>query len=77
MDKPPWDKKILKKGQIIQRLEHLHCKEIEQHTPTSAMWKTPTGHIFSISYENCAGEHLQGIVDQIEKWVEDSNKNRL
>ena len=72
----PWDSKVLSKEQIIQRLEDLHCTELEKHTPTSALWKTPTGHIFSISYEELLGKHLQGIVEQIEKWSNETNRTR-
>lgn len=68
MGESPWNDKTLSKGQIIQRLKSLHCVEIEQHTSTSAMWKTPSGRYFSVSYEQCSGEHLQNIVDQIEQW---------
>ena len=73
-----WNKKRLTKGQIIQRLESLHCAEIEKYTPTRALWSAPpgTGRNFSISYEDCSGEHLQGIVDQIERWVREAKKNR-
>lgn len=74
MFKLPWSKGTLGKGQIIQRLESLHCTEVEKHVLGGAMWKAPTGQHFSISYEECDAKYLQGIVDQIEEWVREAHK---
>lgn len=78
MDDSPWNKKTLTKGQIIQRLKSLHCAEIMNPTSTSAVWSAPpgTGQTFSMSYEDCSGEHLQMMVDKIEQWVEEARRNQ-
>ncbi len=70
----PWNEKKLTKGQIEQRLESLRCIFIKEHFPGSALWEAPTGRLFSISYDDCAADVLDGIVAEIEKWVEDARK---
>jgi len=69
----PWSKKKLKRGQIEQRLKSLHCSFIKEHLPGHALWKSPTGDSFSISYDDCDTEFLEGMVAQIAKWVEEAN----
>jgi len=70
----PWSEKKLSKGQIEQRLESLRCTFIKEHFPGSALWQAPTGQYFSISYDDCAADVLDGIVARIKKWVEEAKK---
>lgn len=69
-----WSDIELSRGQIVQRLETAGCTEVEQHTQSSAMWKAPTGHYFSISYENCNAAYLEGIIEQLERWAEEQRR---
>jgi hypothetical protein len=76
MVKLPWTSGKLRRGQIIQRLESLHCSKVTEHFPGSEMWRAPTGQHFSISYDDCDAKQLQAIVDRIEKWVEEADKRK-
>ena len=76
MTDEPWSGKVLSRGQVVQRLESLHCKKVKQLTPVSEMWRAPTGQYFSISYDDINAEILTNIVAQIEKWVRDAPDRR-
>ena len=83
MADPPFDKGLLPKGQVIQRLESLRCFKIDQESlpeeeriPGSALWEAPTGERFWISYSDCDAEYLEGIVAQIEKWIEEARHKK-
>lgn len=65
IDKPWAGVGPLNYGMVQQRLEALACKEVDQPTPTSAMWKTPTGLYFSVSIDTIDARTLEGIVN----WV--------
>lgn len=73
----PWSGKVLDRGQVVQRLESLHCKKVKQVTPVSEMWRAPTGRHFSISYDDIDAEVLADIVAQIEKWVREAADSRV
>ena len=72
----PWNKITLSRGQVAQRLKDKGCHFIKDHTPTASMWKAPTGQVFSISYEKCNATYLEGIVEQLEKWADESRNKR-
>ena len=72
----PWSGKVLNRGQVVQRLESLHCKKVNELTPVSEMWRAPTGQHFSISYDDIDAEVLAEIVAKIEKWVHEAPDRR-
>ena len=76
MSDRPWSGKVLSRGQVVQRLESLHCKKVKQLTPASEMWRAPTGQHFSISYDEVNAEFFEELVAQIEHWVHEAPDRR-
>jgi len=64
-----WNNNKLSKGQVIQRLTALDCKEIKIFSEDAAKWIAPTGETFFISYEYCDANYLERLVAQLDKWT--------
>jgi hypothetical protein len=72
----PWRGRRLSPGQVEQRLESLRCTKLEERLPHAQLWRAPTGKAFWISLEECDAEYLEGIVDQIERWVDEDREKK-
>jgi len=70
----PWKGRLLTPGQISQRLRSLGCIKVSSRGPKVEYWKPPVGPIFSIRLDECDDIQIQGIVEQIERWVKENQK---
>ncbi len=69
MADPPWRGRKLTPGQVAQRLTSLGCTRVGERLPDAELWRTPNGHAFWISLEEVDAEFLEGMVEQIERWI--------
>lgn len=67
----PWNNLKLTRGQVAQRLDALGCKEIGEISEDASMWEAPTGNVFTMSYADCDAEYLEGIVVQLQRWLDE------
>jgi hypothetical protein len=72
----PWTGRLLTPGQVAQRPEGLHCSKFEERLPNAQLWRAPGGKVFWISLDECDAEYLEGIVDQIKRWVDEDRDGK-
>ena len=70
----PWKGKLLTPGQVAQRLISLGCTRVGKRGKKVEYWKPPSGPVFSIRLDDCDDLQIEGIAEQIERWVKESQK---
>lgn len=70
----PWKNRTLTPGQVEQHLRRLGCTKAGKRGHRVEYWKPPVGPVFSVRIFQTTTSDIEGIAEQIEKWVAENQR---